>query len=83
MPKTITLEIQVRKPNITQEELEHIMLNIAEHVAQERDFWMDEGIIHSFDQIEPVVVATRGNEELAKNVNKELRKGYIFTNEDE
>ena len=59
------------------------MLNIAEHVAQERDFWMDEGIIHSFDQIEPVVVATRGNEELAKNVNKELRKGYIFTNEDE
>ena len=73
------VDIRIKTKGIPREKLESIILNILEHVASERKYWDEEGIINlDTDDVEPVVLATPGNEALAKKLNAELREGYIF-----
>lgn len=77
------VNIKVKAEEIDDKTVEEILLNIVEHVARERDYWQDEGIISEDDDIEPVVVETPGDEDLVKRVNEKLREGYFFQDEQE
>ena len=69
--------------NLSDGELARLLLNILEHIAQERDHWVETGILDSINQIEPHVLPISMKENLHKDVNKNIREGYIFCQEEE
>ena len=72
------INVKIRKKGLTDEQIKDILGNIVEHIAQEREYWRDEGIIEDRGDIEPVVAETGKNKAIAKAVNEELREGYYF-----
>ena len=76
------IRIRIDK-NLSEAQLAQVLLNVCEHIAQERDYWMDQGIIDSHDQLEPIVLPVTLMENLHKDVNRNIREGYCFSNEDE
>lgn len=73
------LRIKFKKKDMTEGEIAGVLLNILEHIAQEREHWADTGVLENIFDIEPVVLATPGNETLAKDVNRNIREGYYLS----
>ena len=77
----VDIRIILRKKGLTEEQILSIIVNVLEHIAQERDFWEENGVIDSFEQVEPIVLSTLDNKKLADKANTEIRKGYYFGEE--
>jgi len=77
----VHIRLDIRK-ELSDGDLANVILNILEHITQEREYWIDNGILDSFDQLEPHVLPIPLKEKLHKEINRNLREGYIFCQEE-
>ena len=70
------IQLKIDK-NLSEADLAHILLNICEHIATERNGWTEKGILDSPEQIKPIVLPISLLENLHKEINRNIEEGAL------